>query len=227
MEFEQRCKDLYAEDMEEGNGTGVAAVTAVDVTVEQLESMFPSLDAELVRALAADASTPQQAMETLLVLSASTAEPAAAPLPPRDIGIEDTDAFPSLVDADGWQVSSEQLFNRNPEADLGSVWRDRAKAIAGKPAPRQDAKATATVATQRKLACKQDDAGSLQTNPETEYELRHRRGEQRVNNRARFRRRRGNAVLTVGEEDGEEEDMFATNEAENPALQHADEAKGM
>merc|ERR1719446_1988097 len=191
MEFELRCRELDEAELQD-KGTEGISVPAFHATTEQLESMFPSLDAALVRALLADASTPQQAMETLLALSAATAEPATAPLPPRNVGLDDVDAFPSLVDADGWQVTSQQLFDRNPEADLGSAWCDRARAIASKPAPCPVAK-TAN-ATQKKRADKRDEGASLEmVHPETDYELRHRLGKQRVSNRARFGRR-ANAI---------------------------------
>merc|ERR1719440_1941364 len=104
-------------------------------TVDELEIMFPKLDPALVRALAADAGTVQQAMETLLALSEATAEPQGPAQPPKDIGLQDADAFPHLVDADGWEVVSQRLFDHSLEEDLGSVWRDRARAIASTPAP--------------------------------------------------------------------------------------------
>jgi len=220
MDFEQRCMQLYTGDVEE-KGVAVAAVPARQATAEQLESMFPNLDPVLVRALAADATTPQQAMETLLALSAATAEPASVPLPPRDVGLEDIDAFPSLVDADGWQVCSQQLFDRNPEADLGSAWRDRAKAIASTPAPCPVAKPANPLAIRQKRASKQDDGASPETvHVETEYELRHRLGKQRISNRVRFPGKKANALSTNpdpiycsnGAADGEEEHASAVHE---------------
>merc|ERR1719198_111679 len=199
--------------MEEKGAADVTPVPAVHVTVEQLEAMFPSLDAALVRVLAADASTPQQAMETLLALMAATTEAAAPALPPRDLGLDDIDAFPSLADADGWQISSRQLFDRDPEADLGSAWCDRAREIASKPEPCPVVKAAAAplVGTQKKLASK--DEGAEVVPPETEYELRQRLGKQRISNRARFHRKRADPLLAnagsqLGVADGEDEDDY-------------------
>lgn len=221
MDFEQRCLQLHEVGMEPRHA-GVTAATAADVTVDELEAMFPTLDPPLVRMLADDAGTPQQALETLLKLVAASAEPALPSPPPRDLGLEDTDAFPSLVDADGWQVVSQQLFDRNLEEDLGSAWRDRAKEIANKPAPHQLAR---TVVTAKKRASKQDKVSDFEmVQPETEYEMRHRRGKQRMQNRARFQPPRkaaampGDADSQLSEASGEEaEAQGAQNDPNEPA----------
>lgn len=188
LDFEQRCIQLYADDVEEQYAQAVPPATAhmaTAATVDELEVMFPKLDAGLVRALAADAGNLQQAMETLLALSEATAEPQGPAPALKDIGLQDTDAFPSLVDADGWEVVSQRLFDRDLEEDLGSAWRDRAKAIASKPAP-PAAPGKASVHA-KKRAAKQDNGSNLEAlQPETEYELRQRLGQQRIQNRMRF-----------------------------------------
>lgn len=198
-DFEQRCIQLYADDMEEQYAQAAPVVTdrtAVATTMAELEVMFPDLDPALVRALAADAGTPQQAMETLLALSAATAEPTRPALPPKDLGLQDADAFPSLVDADGWEVASQRLLDRSFEEDLGSAWRDRAKAIASKPAPSSaPGKQSGNV---KKRAAKQTESGSPEAaQPETEYEFRQRLGQQRIRNRTRFPCARRSAVQAI------------------------------
>merc|ERR1711966_565485 len=149
--------------------------------------MGPNLDSTLVRALASDAASPQVAMETLLALTAAIAEPLAADPLPKDIGLEDIDAFPSLVDADGWQVAGQQQLGRSCGEDLGSAWCDRAKAIVNTPAQR--AAVRMTVASSKKRVSKQDGSMGLEMQqPESEYEYRQRLGKQRVQNRAQFGR---------------------------------------
>merc|ERR1719213_553298 len=111
--------------------------------------MFPALDSALVHALAADAGTPQQAMETLLALAEAVAEPAKVLQPEAELSLQDMDAFPSLMDADGWQVSSQHMFDRTSD-DLGSAWRDRAKAVASQPAPQPSLATSARAASLRK-----------------------------------------------------------------------------
>jgi hypothetical protein len=146
-QFEQCCIRLHADEVEEHTNELWHSRTAagVGVTYKELEEMFPSLDTALIHTLLAEAPSPKHAIETLLALSASAAEPVtdageapAAPprnLPRWDLGVEDHNKFPSLVDADGWQIPS-----RLPQADeenLGDAWRDRARAAADKPAPKR------------------------------------------------------------------------------------------
>merc|ERR1712224_1154274 len=69
--------------------------------------------------------------------------------------------------------------------DLGKGWCDRAKAIAKLPAP-PCAKAKPKIAPSKRHAGRQVTESPLQTQLETEYELRHRLGNQRMQNRTRF-----------------------------------------
>lgn len=201
-EFEQRCRQLHdtaiAEEQERAETKREAAGSRA--TTSDLEAMFPTLDAALVRTLAAEAPTPQHAIETLLALAAATAEPVAggeraASPPPRDLGVEDMDKFPSLTDGDGWQVVSKQQFERDPEEELGSAWRDRAKTAAGVPAPPQKKPAAPPAgygAQKRRSAQKKEDAVDReQPQLETDYEFRQRMGQKRAQNRAQYGRGRG------------------------------------
>lgn len=198
VEFEERCRELYAERMEEQHAGTPAPETGA--TVSELEAMFPNLDSALVQVLVADAATPQQALETLLALaSAASDEFLGPPLPSKDIGLQDLEAFPSLVDADGWQVSSQQMFERGLEDDLGSAWCDRAKAGASMPLPRQVARVPATLNVKKRSA-KQGKVSNLVLDtelPETEYEVRHRLRKQRLSNRARFHTTRETPSIPV------------------------------
>lgn len=201
-EFEQRCRKLHDDAVAEEQVRAEVKREAAGsrVTTSELEAMFPALDAALVRTLAAEAPTPQHAIETLLALAAATAEPVAgseraASPPPRDLGVEDMDKFPSLCDGDGWQVVSKQQLERDPDEELGSVWRDRAKAAASKPAPKATPAApdASGYGAARRRAPRQKDDEHVREQPhlETDYEFRHRIGQKRESNRAKYGRGRG------------------------------------
>ncbi|OLP87091.1 hypothetical protein AK812_SmicGene31726 [Symbiodinium microadriaticum] len=142
-EFENRCRQLHRDEEQERQDRlekayEQRAAAAPDLTsTSELEAMFPTLDAELVRSIHAEAQTPQDAVDTLLALTLAAEPLEALPtLPPREVGMDDHDKFPALTDAEGWQVANQKLFDRDPEEDLGSAWRDRAKAAQDMPAPK-------------------------------------------------------------------------------------------
>eukprot|EP00439_Symbiodinium_sp_Y106_P020772 s5158_g2.t1 len=131
-DFENRCRQLHRDEEQERldrlqQAYEQRAAAAPDLaSTSELEAMFPTLDAEL------------DAVDTLLALTLA-AEPLEAPLPtlpPLEVGMDDHDKFPALTDAEGWQVANQKLFDRDPEEDLGSAWRDRAKAAQDMPAPK-------------------------------------------------------------------------------------------
>mmetsp|Transcript_652 Transcript_652/g.790 ORF Transcript_652/g.790 Transcript_652/m.790 type:complete len:164 (-) Transcript_652:16-507(-) len=125
-EFEERCRLLHcqseAERAEERRehlqeeAAIAASSTSAAPALADIEAMFPLLDAALVRAIYTEAAEPQDAVDTLLALSAAAAdvsegaERPASP-PPLELGVEDHEKFPSLVDSSGWQVASERQFN--------------------------------------------------------------------------------------------------------------------
>eukprot|EP00928_Gymnodinium_smaydae_P036757 TRINITY_DN2564_c0_g1_i4.p1 TRINITY_DN2564_c0_g1~~TRINITY_DN2564_c0_g1_i4.p1 ORF type:complete len:220 (+),score=52.21 TRINITY_DN2564_c0_g1_i4:102-761(+) len=155
--FEQRCIKLHAEEVEEKQAVAAenqAAAGAGPASAGSgLESMFPNLDPALIRAICSDSPSQQGAIETLLALSAAAAEPhngtiekAAVPtLPPLNVGLEDHDKFPSLVDSKGWQVGCERQFDfaermaGGKDEELGSAWRDHAQTAGEIPAPQKKA----------------------------------------------------------------------------------------
>merc|ERR1719221_1573634 len=167
-------------------------------TVDDLEAMFLLLDAALVRSIAADVPTPQHAIETLLALNDAMSEPVAggprATAPPaRDLGVEDHEKFPSLVDADGWQVACQRDFERDLDQDLGSVWRDRAEAAKDMPAAKPAvALAWGAAAAAKRKAKKEIEAAADESTepafPLTDYESRHRAGLHRAKNRMQYGR---------------------------------------
>merc|ERR1711971_851181 len=104
--------------------------------------------------------------------------------------------FPSLVDADGWQVVSQQQFDRDSNENLGSAWRDRAKAAIPLPAPVVTPR---LIVVRNAAAVKQNGAIIDQKQreleakvnadfTETDYDFRHRRGKHRAWNRRQFSR---------------------------------------
>jgi len=128
-----------------------------------LEDLFPTLEKALVRTVKHESSSSEQAIDTLLALAAAV--PGAAALtapaegsaetegwtvvgpaaPPAVKPVLDPDAFPALVDADGWQVTSMQELDPSASggAGRGGTWSDLARsagagAVAGvarRPAP--------------------------------------------------------------------------------------------
>mmetsp|Transcript_98512 Transcript_98512/g.317638 ORF Transcript_98512/g.317638 Transcript_98512/m.317638 type:complete len:273 (+) Transcript_98512:118-936(+) len=213
-DFEQSCHKLHEQVAKECREAAVAqqapatAASPADAGGD-LVAMFPSLDAELVQSLAAEASSQQAAIDTLLALVAALAEPgvvisvdstvagAAAPVP--NIGTEDHAKFPSLVDKDGWEVVGRQRLERNAEEleEVGSTWRDRARAAANVsaalPRPRQPASAPSALpepwAVQQEPGVARREPGTTRhdereeaedAGEETDYDFRHRAGQRRA-----------------------------------------------
>jgi len=199
-DFEQRCRLLHEEQrLEELEVPSLLAKQAgVTIVVQDLQAMFPMLDTDLVYALYTDARTPQHALDTLLELAAAFAEPVPAgdwppSPPPRDVGVHDHDRFPSLCTADGWQVANQRAFDREQE-ELGTEWCDRAKEAANLPAPMTKPRtlfsawsvdATAAHRSNHRRRTVDDACIDLS---ETEYELRHRVGQERARRRSQHAR---------------------------------------
>merc|ERR1712216_1116864 len=120
--------------------------------------------------------------------------------PPRGLGVGDHQKFPSLVDADGWQVATHRDFERDPEEDLGNVWAARAKAAADKPAPLTTKSAwgtTLAASRKKKDTAKTNEDAPEQAFPLTDYEARQQAGMRRSKKQIQFGRGskgRGKAV---------------------------------
>mmetsp|Transcript_75653 Transcript_75653/g.105048 ORF Transcript_75653/g.105048 Transcript_75653/m.105048 type:complete len:259 (+) Transcript_75653:68-844(+) len=210
-EFEQRCRQLHRDEeqerLEQQYEKSVTAAAQEKASLQELQAMFPTIDADLIRVLHAEAPTPQQAVETLLALADAATEgvPVTTP-PPLDMGMDDEEKFPVLTDANGWQVVSQRLIHRDPEEDLGSAWCDRAKAVQHMPAPVLEK--VSPVAPKRKPKKEEKDAKAVEEDDvfETDYDFRHRIGQNRAKHRARYGRGRGAARGTPqGEEEDEDE----------------------
>jgi len=194
--FESRCKMLHrcADDDEHKAAEELRAASGDAAKSSDLESMFPLLDPCLVRMLYAEAHSPQAALETLLALAAATNEPGApiqhaASPPPRDLGVEDVHKFPSLCDADGWQIATLRQLENDPDADLGSAWCERAKAGAAAPSPARSPAQRAPMGVwgrPRKGQPQESEDPADQTEWPTDYEVRHKAGQQRALKRAQY-----------------------------------------
>jgi len=154
--------------------------------------MFPALEPALVQALCAEIETTQRTIDTLLVLSAAVAEttPQMDPHLVKDVGINDHDLFPVLVNSDGWQVAGKQASQINLKEHLGTDWLDRARAAAKIPQPQQLAKPLSVLrstAWRKPGACRRESLVE-QADGETDWELRERMGQRRARNIARDRR---------------------------------------
>mmetsp|Transcript_110814 Transcript_110814/g.220409 ORF Transcript_110814/g.220409 Transcript_110814/m.220409 type:complete len:273 (+) Transcript_110814:136-954(+) len=222
-EFERRCRQIYREEEHETREAALEqrAAAGSGAGASDLEAMFPLLDPGLVRAMHAEAPTPQHAIETLLALNAAMApgddekavQRAASP-PPRQLGVEDHSQFPTLTDGNGWQVVNQTTLDEEPKEELGSIWRDRAKAAADIPAPRAapPSNAPAWGAKQRQRRPK-DNADREEYVLPTDYDMRQKLGERRARQRAQYGRgASGRAAGTTGagaqlaDEADEEED---------------------
>lgn len=203
-EFQQRCRQLHRDSEQEAEERAnrqkeLAMAPPRRVALTDLEAMFPALDPALIRSICADFSTPQQAIDTLLQLAAATNEPGEGgerppSPPPRNVGVEDHEQFPTLVDADGWQVPTKRELERDKDEELGSAWRDLAKATASLPAPRAErplpaGSAWGAAARRRRQKDGEVEGYDEQWQPETDYEFRHRVGQIRAKNRAQYGRR--------------------------------------
>jgi len=214
-DFEQRCRALHHEEDSEAErwelrwpgppATEEPRALAGGALASELRAMFPGLDSQLVQSLAAEARSPQAAVDVLLALAAAAeravGEPPAAARPrPPSVGVEDHDKFPLLTDGRGWQVCGGQQLQH--EGELGSRWRDRAQAAAELPAPvprPQLPGAVQAVRRARQGRAGEADGGEGPRAPdgpwgaeaEAEYEFRHRAGQRRAERRAR--RSRGGA----------------------------------
>jgi len=185
-QFEQRCKELHAEAMVDLQDAKEAQMAIGASTPSDLEAMFPTLDASLVQLLAAEAPTPQQALETLLALAAATSAPVSSrPQPPLDLGTDDMCEFPSLTDADGWQVPSRRGFQLDQEAEDKTAWCDHAKRVANLPAPHVvSRKPQPTARRKQQNAVAAQAAGNLEAEADAQwidsYELRQQQGQRRA-----------------------------------------------
>jgi len=211
-EFERRSRQLQ-ECIEEERTHEAAvswAASGAEVTGRELEEMFPMLDPSLVRSLRAEATSAQQALETLIAIAADTNEPVAGSaegtgggevvaraLPKVVLGVEDHGSFPLLVGADGWQVPPARLEAQDEE--FGSIWCDRAKAAADKPAPLRGSQPPAPWGPKKKKQGQQENGSVEQTQPLTDYECRHQAGERRAKQKVIYGRSgRGSGTAGCG-----------------------------
>jgi len=190
--FENRCIKLHREaEMDEHEECGEPRAASDAGSAEDLAVMFPGLDENLIHAIVADSASAPAAIETLVQLSAVTHEVVphvrATTPPPRDLGVGDHAEFPSLCDADGWEVFGHRQLE-DLDGDLGSDWIDRAKEGAGATAPAPVKREIGAWGRLREERAKKDDQDDEQPYLPTDYDARHVRGQQRAQNRTQYGR---------------------------------------
>merc|ERR1711957_671483 len=134
--------------------------------------------------------------DTLLTLSRNIAEPVSADASlgsPHNLGVDDHNLFPLLVDADGWQIANMPELARNAKGDGGSAWCDRAKAAASEPAPPIRSAVQTTLKHRRcrpqAQKCIVEDVVDDESQ-DNEYDWRQNAGVKRVQNRRQYPRPR-------------------------------------
>lgn len=189
-QFESRCRHLYHESVLEET-CDMRFMNSSSVTAKELEDMFPTLDSSLIQVLRAEAPSAQQAIDILLALVASVQDVntgLAVPtrsLPSRErLGVDDHEKFPSLVDADGWQILCPML-GQVSEGGLGSAWRDLALTAADKPELKRKPQQPRPNARRPPVQGKKHAEGDA-IQPMSEFEARQRDGERRYQNRKQY-----------------------------------------
>jgi hypothetical protein len=205
--FNQRCISLWKNTQDE-NGQRSEAQAVCEPQCQdaaehnsQLEKMVPNLDRELVWNICQETPNMQDAIDTLLALSAamstdvagstgtanhaginaSTSTMSVSIANQLEIDQKDDGTWPALVGNDGWEAVSYQALQQL-EQELGSAWCNTVKDAAALPAPKQ------TPGILVKAKCKQKESQDavlvmdcLQEDTVfTDYELRHVRGQMRA-----------------------------------------------
>lgn len=212
-EADEVADEVHAAPAVAGGGGGAFA---------ELEAMFPTLDAALVRSLAAESPSLERAVDTLMALAASTEEPVAQPeVPPRDTGLNDVSKFPSLTKG-GREPPGGHSTELGKEKEESTDWRDRAKSAAALPDPAPGRRQLA-VAQARKRASAPAEAdphsdaypgGRCADVYADEHAVRQERGQRRAKRIAERRAARGGVRgqrVAEAEEDGESLDHDATD----------------
>lgn len=198
FEFEERCKALHRRQKEEEGAAawGPAAPAGEASLAASLEAMFPAVEPDLIRTMLELLPSEQMVLETLLFQSAAFLEADAYPGGSESStapGADDHDAFPTLVDAGGWQAVAPVRLDQ--AADLGSAWRDRAWAAAAEAAAkgRGPPRGRSPAAPPRRTRHRGEQEGEDEDDAPlpTDDELRHGRFQQRARRQAQHGRRGG------------------------------------
>jgi len=217
--FEQRCRLLHREEVQEASFNLNTAFSDTAVATSNLEEMFPHLDATLIQSLQTEARTEREAIEVLLALSAAVVQPdTITPSKPQSLGIENHLTFPSLIDADGWQVPCKRLH----EEDLGTAWCCLAKTAVHKPAPKGVVRSSRLTATRSRRQGQREAAddleeGAYEQQVFTDYEHRHQKRWRRAQHPCQYGQsshRRG----VVASANAENSDSNSEEEAFNRVL---------
>lgn len=212
--FNQRCISLWKDAQEQNWQESQVRVACekgdAKEQFSQLEKMFPNLDPELVWNTFQETPNTQDALDTLLALSAAMSSDSGAAgrtdavteacasahvaNHKHEASPVDSSTWPVLVDSDGWEIVNFQML-RQQEQDLGSVWCNTAKDAASLPTPKvapntllkARRKQMEPQVSMRTMDCIEEDTASVLT----DYELRQMRGQLRVNKLANKAAARG------------------------------------
>lgn len=189
-EFEQRCRDVW-NSQHQAIDDSLPDSQEPGLPFQELCAIFPKIDADVVRDVAEQAASLSDAIALLLTLASGDADEAPPPrAPPQDLN--DAEHFPSLLDAEGWEVVGRQQLE-NDSKELGSAWCDRAKAVAARPAPEVPPARPAQVSCglQRREARAMDEVFDVDESAapdEVEYARRRRLGQRKASIREKFKR---------------------------------------
>jgi len=195
--FEQRCRELHQECEQEEREIAAERRAASGAGREtEIQAMFPTLDADLIRGILADASSPQVAIDTLLALVTAVndvgipeGQPPVATPPPRDLGVNSEEYFPSLLDSSGWQVPGRAQLDANESCDTPE-YAARAKTGVSAPEPPRAPRAPQGAWGKPRREKKAEEYAEPEYQP-TDYDMRHSAGQKRVQRQTLFGRGAG------------------------------------
>lgn len=202
--FNRRCVSLW----EKGSGEDNRQTSPVRAVYQnfnvaeghsQLQAAFPNLDHDLIWNTYQEAQNMQDAVDTLLALSASISSDAdltSGTSPAMDASVpnlatnqrnleDDGSSWPALVGTDGWEIVNCQALEHD---DLGSAWCKTAKDAVSLPAPKPVRHPIKSAEPKLKPGKQMQNAMPVMDNAEcnaddmpTDYDLRHMRGQMRAN----------------------------------------------
>jgi len=156
-----------------------------------LEALFPSFDPILVQAMVAESATWEDALDVLLALTDDNVQSARTQRSIAKDPVHDSDGFPPLLDADGWEVVGEASLDVE---DDGRVWCDVARGDASTVQSKCGARKWETFARPSALLHKSQLGNDMlevgdEVEFETEHDCRQRRGAERRFNQFKYSRR--------------------------------------
>lgn len=162
-----------------------------------LKAMFPSLESDLVHAIVAESPTWEKALGVLLSLMDDKIDFDNRQVPIAKDPVTDHLGFPSLLDADGWEV----IRGLDPNDTNHPMWCDAVRDVTNsvqsiRGSPQRHSWMLFDGLTRKDVAVA---AGNDHAEVETEHECKQRRGVERRLNRAKHDRRPTNTLVRSSE----------------------------